>query len=334
MHIAIRADGSPEIGYGHLSRSSALAEEFLNCGHTVTVATTTTQPALEVFPDGIQTVTLPSRSDPEPFVDWLDNTIPDAVFTDAYPVDTEYQRTIRDRVPLAVLQDDARHAVCADLFTNGNLYAANLSYKFVGAEPETYIGTDYVLLRSEILNRAVNNPPWRENPERAVVTMGGSDTANLTPTIVAAFDGIDLTVDVVIGPGFSRKQEQGIRNAARNVTAEIRISRNPDDLVERMFQADLAVSTASSTTYELLALGTPIVSVPVADNQLPIADALRDRDIATVINREHAKEQMIKRGITKYIENTALRKRWLREGKELVDGLGAERIRKNINTLV
>jgi UDP-2,4-diacetamido-2,4,6-trideoxy-beta-L-altropyranose hydrolase len=28
MHLAIRADGGPEIGYGHLVRSGALAEEI------------------------------------------------------------------------------------------------------------------------------------------------------------------------------------------------------------------------------------------------------------------------------------------------------------------
>lgn len=48
-----------------------------------------------------------------------------------------------------------------------------------------------------------------------------------------------------------------------------------------MFQADIAVSTAN-TTYELLALGTPFVSVPVVANQESIAGALRERDTASV----------------------------------------------------
>jgi len=331
MHLAIRADGGPDIGYGHLSRSSAVAEEYLNRGHTITVATTTLQPAQEIFPDEVRTTSLPSRSDPAPFVNWLDKAIPNAVFTDAYPVDTEYQRAILDRVPLAVLQDDARHAVCADLFVNGNLYATDLDYEFVGGKPETCLGGDYVLLRSEIRNRTVNDPPLREDPERAIVTMGGSDIANLTPTIVAAFEGIDLIVDVIVGPGFSRTQEQDIRKAARNVTAEIDISRDPDNLVERMYQADFAVSTASSTTYELLALGTPIVSVPVADNQQLIADVLCDRNLATVIDKKDANLEKIRDAIIEYIKNTSIRRRRRSCGMAIVDAKGTERIYENIN---
>ena len=52
-------------------------------------------------------------------------------------------------------------------------------------------------------------------------------------------------------------------------SSDVHVVRDPPDLPERMFQADFAVTTASTTTYELLALGTPIISIPVADNQEP-----------------------------------------------------------------
>lgn len=325
MHLAIRADGGPEIGYGHLIRSNALAEEILSRDHGITVATTTPQPAQSVFPEAVEITELPSRGDPGPFVDWLNANQPDAVFTDSYPIDTEYQRAIRDRLPLAVLQDDGRHAVCADLFVNGNLYAPDLSYEFVGEKPEICLGTDYVLLRNEIRNYAANDPPWRDQPERALVTMGGSDIANLTPTVVRAFDGLDIHVDAIVGPGCSESQERDVREAACASPAEIHVHRDPDNLAERMFQADFAVSTASSTTYELLALGTPIVSIPVADNQELIASAIRDRDAAIVIDGEDG-EKMIRRALEKYMNDAGLRRKRQKRGKTLVDGDGTERV--------
>jgi len=332
MHIVIRAEGGPDIGYGHLSRSSALGEECLTRGHTVTVATTTLQPAREVFPNTIQTVELPSRGDPELFIDWLSTTNPDAVFTDAYPVDTEYQRAIRERVPLAVLQDDNRHAVCADLFTNGNLYAPDLAYEFVGESPEQYLGTDYILLRQEIREASTDEPPWREQPERAIIMMGGSDIASLTPTAVRAFDGCNLHVDAIVGPGCSADQEQAVRNAAEACTADVYVDCDPDDLVDRIAQADFAVSTASSTTYELLALGTPIISIPVADNQEPIAAALRTRDAATVLNRGDGSEEF-RSAIREYIQDTELRRQRQVRGHKLVDGKGTQRVAKYITKI-
>jgi len=325
MHVVIRADGGPEIGYGHLIRSGALANELHSRGHTITVATTTPQPAIAVFPDGVTTIELPSRSDPDPFVEWIDTAKPDIVFTDAYPVDTAYQQAVRQRVPLAVLQDDARHAVCADLFVNGNLYAPDLDYEFVGEPSETCLGTDYVLLRREIREQAAREPLWRDRPERAIITMGGSDIGDLTPTAVRAFDGFGLRVDAVVGPGCSARQEQLVRTAATETDADVRVTRDPDDLVERILTADIGVSTASSTTYELLALGTPLVSIPVVDNQEPIATALWKRDAATVLQRGDG-EAAFHSAVSGYLRNTELRRSRQQMGRQLVDGGGTDRV--------
>ncbi len=325
MHVLFRGDGGPDIGYGHLIRSNAFAEELINRDHEVSVATTKPSPARSVFPSAVDILELPSREDPEPLIALFDSAMPDAVFTDAYPIDTEYQRTIRDRVTCAVLQDDARHAICADLFINGNLYADALEYQFAGEKPIMCLGTDYVLLRREIRDRIPDDPPWRDPPERAIIMMGGSDIANLTPTVVKAFDGVGLHVDAIIGPGCSAEHERNVRQAADDTSTDIHVIRNPDDLVERMFQADFAVSTASSTTYELLALGTPIVSIPVAENQQPISTALRSRDIATVLENEDG-EKAFANAIEEFINNTQLRRARRISGRKLVDGKGAKRI--------
>jgi spore coat polysaccharide biosynthesis predicted glycosyltransferase SpsG len=324
-HLAIRADGGPEIGYGHLVRSGALAEELLARGHDVTVATATPQSAGEVFPDAAAVVDLPARDDPAPFVSWIESAEPDIAYTDAYPIDTAYQQAVRERVPLAVWQDDARHAVCADLFVNGNLYAPDLDYEFVGDPPETCLGTEYVLLRQQIRDLLPEDPPWRDPPEWAIVTMGASDTEELTPTVVRAFDGLNLQVDAIVGPGCSDQQERTTRDVATTVSAEVRVVRDPDDLPERMFQADIAVSTASSTTYELLALGTPLVTVPVADNQEPIATALRERDAAAVLNRGTDYEAL-REAIEMYQSDSTVRGNRSKRGRELVDGGGVERV--------
>ncbi|MUV85127.1 UDP-2,4-diacetamido-2,4,6-trideoxy-beta-L-altropyranose hydrolase [Natronomonas sp. CBA1123] len=325
MHVTIRADGGPEIGYGHLIRSSALAEELLTRGHTVSYVTTTPEHAAEVCPDAAEITQLPSRTDVEPFVEWLDSTDVDFVFTDAYPVDTEYQRTVRDHTPLAVLQDDARHTVCADVFVNGNLYAEKLDYHCIDSALRKCLGPSYLLLRREVSELAEQNPPWHEEPERAIVTMGGSDTANLTPKILRAFDGRDFRVDAIVGPGFSERQEQEIRQTANEVSTEVAIVRNPEDLYKRMFAADFAVSTSSSTTYELLALGTPIISCPVASNQELIASVLQERNLATVLEAD-CPAASFRDAIELYLNQSVLRKERRRTGRDLVDGKGATRV--------
>jgi spore coat polysaccharide biosynthesis predicted glycosyltransferase SpsG len=155
--------------------------------------------------------------------------------------------------------------------------------------------------------------------------MGGSDIENRTPTVIRSFDGFDLHVDAIVGPGFSEQQEHEARVAAENVVSDVSVTRNPDDLGERMFQADIAVSTASSTTYELLALGTPIVCQPVVDNQEPIATALGKRDLATIVQRGTG-ESGFRQAINQYLSNSSLRKSRFELGRGVVDGYGTKRI--------
>jgi spore coat polysaccharide biosynthesis predicted glycosyltransferase SpsG len=159
--------------------------------------------------------------------------------------------------------------------------------------------------------------------------MGGSDIANLMPTAVQAFDGFDIHVDAIVGSGFSDAQEQSIRAAAEEVSVKVSVARDPPNLVNRMFQADFAVSTSSSTTYELLALGTPIISIPVADNQEPIAAALQKRGIATVVNRTNG-QQPFQTGIEEYMTDPKRRYERQQRGRELVGGKGAKRTVESI----
>lgn len=324
MYVVMRADGGPKIGYGHLVRTGALASELLAQGHEVIYMTTTPEHVREVCPDGVDTVTIFSREDPTPVREFTRGHA-DVTVVDSYLADGEYQRELRTVTPLAVIADDTRHRIAADILINGNLYAPELTYQTIGEEPLWCLGPKYLLLRPEITTHASKDPLWRETPTRAIVTMGGSDIKELTPTVIRAFDDFDLRVDAIVGPGCTTEQEQTIHNAALACSADVRVSRDPDDLVDRMAQADFGVSTAGSTTYELLALGTPIVSIPIVDNQEPIAAALREHNMAIVLDRQ-IERSTIMRAIKKYIQNSDYREKKQKKGKSLVDALGTKRV--------
>ncbi|PHQ38149.1 UDP-2,4-diacetamido-2,4,6-trideoxy-beta-L-altropyranose hydrolase [Halorubrum persicum] len=324
MYVAVRADGGPEIGYGHLVRTGALSSELLARGHGVAYVTTTPAHVREVCPDGVDTVTISSREDPTPVREFTRDHA-DITVLDSYLADAMYQQQLREATPLVVVADDTRHRISADVLVNGNLYASDLEYNVIGSEPEWCLGPEYLLLRQEITEYASKDPPWRDPPSRAIVTMGGSDVAELTPIVIRAFEGFSLCVDAIVGPGFSIEQEAEIKEVAEDVSTDVRVVRDPNNLPERMFQADLAVATASTTTYELLALGTPIISIPVIDNQEPIANSLRDRNAATVLDRGSG-QTSFRRGINEYSSNKTLRVQRRNLGKKIVDGQGTTRV--------
>jgi spore coat polysaccharide biosynthesis predicted glycosyltransferase SpsG len=330
MHLVIRADGGPDIGYGHLVRTSALAELALEHGHDVTCATTTPEVARSVYPDRVAILPLPVERERQVLIDWIENERPDAALTDSYEIDSGHQRSLRETVPcLCVVLDDTRHTVCADILVNGNVYAPNLEYEYEGDEPEWCIGLDYLLLREEIRTFAQQSPPWRDPPERALVTMGGSDIRGTTPEVLPTFGGTDLTVDVIIGPGFDQENERDIERVAQETEADFRLLRDPSDLVDRMFQADLAVSATGTTSYELLALGTPTVGIPQVDNQIPVAKGLSERGV--IIHQPLEQIDELHSTINQLCIGSESRRSLQNRSRSLIDGHGTRRVYEVLN---
>jgi hypothetical protein len=69
VNVVIRADGGPDIGYGHLVRTGALARALVDRGHEVAYATTTPDRVADVCPKACRTIPLPRGSDPGVFWD-------------------------------------------------------------------------------------------------------------------------------------------------------------------------------------------------------------------------------------------------------------------------
>lgn len=325
MHIAIRADGGQSIGYGHLMRTSALANQLLDRGVRVTYATTTPENVRDICPTDIEIISLQSRADPKELLGRLGHDV-NGVVIDSYLADVGYQCSIRNKVPLLVISDDAQRDVCGDIVVNGNLYAQDLDYDYHGEEPIWCLGPEYLLLRQSIVKHSAKPLKWRATPERALITMGGSDTTNVTPEVLRAFDGYSISVDTIVGPGFTEEQEQEIKRVASTISVRDEVVRNPPNLAERMYRADFAVCTASTTTYELLALGTPIITLPVVNNQRLLAQALEKHDVATVIQTSLSRQTAIARSIGEYIKDDDTRRDRSHKGRNLIDGRGTRRI--------
>lgn len=331
MRLAIRADGNGDVGYGHLVRTGALAEAFLKAGHAVTYLTRTPDGVSAVCPAGVETVTLPedSRGEHEWVVAYVEESDVDILLTDSYDVDAVYQAALRPIVPvLAVVHDDDRHPLCCDVAVNGNVYADQLEYEWVGDEPRRLFGLEYLLLRAAFRRLAAREAPWREPPERAILLMGGSDVNNATPDAIQALAGFDLKLDVIVGPGFRNRDE--IREAAENVFANVRILQNPPDLAERMFEADFAISGAGTTVYELIATDTPTIAIPQAENQWPVARRLQAMEAVLVPGSTGP--DSLRDSIRQLLSDSELRRSF--RDCDLIDGLGACRVRDILINLV
>ena len=102
---------------------------------------------------------------------------------------------------------------------------------------------------------------------------------------------------------------------------------NIGDMAEIMAWADVALSSAGSTCWEMCMLGLPSILLVLADNQRLVAVELSRMGIAIDASQN---EQSTWDGIGETVRSLLLsgecRKEMSRRGSELVDGCGAERV--------
>ena len=343
MRVAVRVDGGTRIGMGHLIRQRTLAATLVDRGHEVTVVSATPERARDIF-EPLVTVESTERG-PTATVGALERTDHDVTVLDlpvesadpdADLLDLSLQRALDAlETALAVVTDGVEQTVACDLVVNGHVYADRDGYSYRGTEPTWCLGTDYLLMDRAMRNVAADldsdfDPS--STPERALVTMGGSDAADATPTVMGAFDGLDVWTDVVVGPGFSEANVAAIEAAAGSIESRFEVVTDPPDFATRLARADLAVSALGLTAYELLAVGTPFVGVTIAPDQRLKADALAARDAALVLDGDWAGTD-VRAAVETLVSNPDRRRELARRGRSLVDTDGVERVADALEAL-
>ncbi|GAA1329910.1 UDP-2,4-diacetamido-2,4,6-trideoxy-beta-L-altropyranose hydrolase [Streptomyces sanglieri] len=329
MSVGIRADGGPELGIGHLVRTSVLVDRFLEEEYDVTYLTKTPEPVANVCPSAVDIYSLNTQNPHEDTVAWIEQKGAEIVVSDCYDVDTAAQEAIAETADcFVVLQYDNRHELCCDILANGHLFGPEVEYRWRGSEPTWCVGLEYLLLRDEFQELAEQPATWQHPPETALITMGGSDVTNTTPAAMRAFDGLDLEVDVIIGPGFDNRTQ--IANVASNVACQFNLVEAPPDLPARMANADLAVSGFGTTAYELLATKTPFVGIPVVDNQKRTARAFDEQTLVELATEEND----LKEKVQVLVKDSKKRRALIERYDTIIDGNGVERIFEEIRSHV
>jgi spore coat polysaccharide biosynthesis predicted glycosyltransferase SpsG len=159
--------------------------------------------------------------------------------------------------------------------------------------------------------------------------MGGSDPENVTERAVAALNLIEddkLEATVVVG-GSNARSELLERTVAGFGKKKIVVRRDVSNMAELMEWADVAVSGAGSTCWEMCRLGLPALLFDLAENQTPVARELDRRGCAIHLGgpREVSSEELAGR-IERLLRSREGREAMSLRCQDLVDGEGATRV--------
>jgi len=271
--------------------------------------------------------------------------------TDGYPFDVAYQRAIRAAGYSLLVVDDYNHLpeYECDILLNQNMGAEEYDYN-VNADATRLMGPRYALLRREFRQAlaqgqksgkdvhmasgkpaptflATNNDERRTtNDERTtniLLTMGGSDPHNVTGKVIEALNQTDMNdVHVKILLGAANPHMEAIQRSVSSSTIRYELINSTQDMPGLMQWADLAITAAGSTCWELLAMGVPMMTVILAENQARISRSLAEANWAIDLGWcDDSMASKIKRNVSDWMANPALL-----PGRNDVDSKGAERV--------
>ncbi len=252
------------------------------------------------------------------------------VAVDGYQFDVEYQRALKAAGRKLLVVDDTGHAgaYAADLVLDQNAHATEKLYQCREPYSKLLLGSRYALLRREF-------KPWREwkreiapVARKVLVTVGGTDPDNLTVRVMRALPmRPESRLEATIVVGGSNPHGDRLEEEVHRIGDVAHLLRNASNMPQLMAEADVAISGAGITCWEMCFLGLPAIIIDVAENQRPVAQKLSRLGVAIHAGSvQDVTSETIAAKLKLLLDSTELRAEMSRRGRELVDGRGADRV--------
>jgi spore coat polysaccharide biosynthesis predicted glycosyltransferase SpsG len=252
---------------------------------------------------------------------------PSWLIVDGYQFDVDYLRSASGGDARVMVVDDMAHLDCYPVATvlNQNAHASMLSYP---ADPGTrlLLGTEYALLRNEY--RGERPRPRKVSDVRSVVvSAGGGDPHRVTEMVVEALARLrrSFRTTIVIGPANPRVT--AIWRAASALGPDVRVLHAVPRMREVLDDADLAVSTAGSTVWELAYMGVPALLVEAGQAERLLLAGLERIGLFDRIGAiSELDADTVAAVIDRRVADTEWRATMAERGMRTVDGRGVHRV--------
>ncbi len=338
-NLLIRADSDAKIGTGHIMRCIALAEEWQAQGGHVTFLSHCKSKQLRqrLVSSGFSVIDLksshPDSGDIDNTLSCIQSMTDPWLILDGYHFDGAYQQTIREAPCQVLVVDDYAHQTeyHADLILNQNINGSRMRYS-ADIDTEFLMGPEYVLLRSQFLPFRNRDRQIAVHVSRILVTMGGADPDNVTVLVIEALQQVqipNLEIRVVVGP--ANHNMESVHQAAKKSPRKIKVLHDVTNMLDLMAWADLAVAGGGTTWSELAFMGLPSLLLVLADNQVDVATGMTNSGASINLGEAaKASAHQITESIESLSADSKLRLSMSENARQLVDGIGVERVIKAI----
>ena len=334
VRILVFPDCGPRIGGGHVMRCLTLARALTARGAAVTFAANpSAQAVLTNF--GARDITVfPISDDLEEAVPatlaWARSWKADAVLLDHYFLGPEQEAAFGKGRKLAVVDDLADRPRPADLLLNPGYGSRAEDYAaLVPPGAVVLAGPAFALVRPEFAAHRERSLAHRHEGghlKHVLISLGLTDVGGITGRVVKALrpklEG--LMLDVVMGDGAGSLP--AMREQAKT-DCSLRLHIDTHAMAELMVQADLCVGAGGGSAWERATVGLPTVTVVLADNQRPMAQAMARDGLTLALDAgDKDFETQLIVAVQRLVEDSSLRRSLTEKAAAACDGQGAGRV--------
>ncbi len=335
MFVAFRADASPLIGSGHLTRCRSLASKLREDGHETLFLVRNPSKDLhkQLLSEGNEVIVLSwsfsGASEAEDMLavrNALSGRRPDWLVVDHYGLGKEWEEGIRrSALQTMVIDDIGRPHDCDLLLDQGWLGE--------GAEPypdtnsKKLLGPRFALLNPLYASLRTKAQRRSAQIKKILVFFGGADGTGQTLRVLEAIDDPRLSslhFEVIVGAQNTRREEIYLySDRLRNV----QLVEPLGSLAGLMFAADLFLGAGGSTTWERCCLGLPSIVCWTAENQRAQTLALAARQVQHQLgSADEQTPESWRKALLQTIAEPSQLLYCAGRGMALVDGRGTERV--------
>ena len=328
--IIFRCDASPNIGLGHIVRCLAVAKE-LQKQNQIIFATIKDDTNSFIREAGFEIFFKEKDETEEKYLKRLNYII----HNDIIVIDKKYSYRIeplndlrQNNIKIIMIDNICKGLSKCDeiIFPNAHLNK-NILKKYLSQEQINKVktGTEYIILRNEILALKDKINHNFHNPPNIIVTTGGTDPEGVLLKLISWLKEMKLEVNILILIGQAFKYKNRLEKLIINLPDNFQVL--PYSL-EELLKADIVICTFGVSIYEMIYLQIPTICISHSRENAKGAKILKER-YGVVENMgfiENLTPQNLYLSIKKLLENKTYYKNIIKKCNNLIDGNGAKQI--------
>lgn len=336
INVCIRADGSSQIGMGHLMRTLSIAIALREKQVNVFYFTKEIESKAFLEEKGFPCHLVSRRDDDiygevDETLDFIKRNKIHMMLVDTYEATEAYLKALNEQIPVFYLDDLGRMDLPVSGLINYNIYGTEMGYdKAYGPNVKLLLGNYYAPVKPQFLET-----PYKvqEVVKNVLITMGGSDAYNITGQLAKMLlETMPKSVSITAVCGrFNSNLEELEALASKDV--RLKVLTDVSDMWNKMAETDLCIASASSTMYELSTMGVPTVFCYYVENQRRIAEGFAKLGLYNAGDFSKNSDEVLRNievGVYKLFNSYTKRDALSKSMKKICDGKGAMHLAEEI----